>query len=138
MLEQILAGLSLGNPLALLINLIVSTLVGGAVFLLVVLVFSKAFSEEARIGRAFLVVLVINIINLFGIMALVTPYIMGIPFVGYIMLVLPLLIWIGLVKAFFRDMEASHIIVIGVAGYALSVLVFPWVTGLVAGYIPAV
>jgi hypothetical protein len=138
MLEQIMAGLSLGNPLALLVNLIASTLVGGIVFLLVVWVFTRAFSEEARIGRAFLVVLVINIINLFGILALLTPYLMGIPFAGYLMLALPLLIWIGLVKAFFSGMEIKHIIVIGIVGYALSILVFPWVTGLVIGYIPAV
>ncbi len=138
MLEEILAGLSLGNPIALLVNLIVSTIVGGIVFLVVVQVFAKAFSEEASIGRAFLVVLVINIINMLGIFSLVTPYLMAIPFAGYIMLILPLLIWIGLVKAFFSDMETLHAVVIGVVGYVLSIIVFPWVTGLVMGYLPLV
>ncbi len=138
MLEEILAGLSLGNPIALLVNLIVSTIVGGIVFLVVVQVFAKAFSEEASIGRAFLVVLVINIINMLGILGFVTPYLMAIPFAGYVMLILPLLIWIGLVKAFFSDMETLHAVVIGVVGYVLSIIVFPWVTGLVMGYLPLV
>lgn len=138
MLEEILAGLSLGNPIALLVNLIVSTIVGGIVFLVVVEVFAKAFSEEAPIVRAFGVVLIINIINIFGILGLITPYLMAIPFAGYIMLIIPLLIWIGLVKAFFSDMETLHAVVIGVVGYVLSIIVFPWVTGLVMGYLPLV
>lgn len=136
MLEEILAGLSLGNPMALLVNLIVSTIVGGIVFLIVVQVFAKAFSEYASISRAFLVVLVINLINMLGILGFATPYLMAIPFAGYIMLILPLLIWIGLVKAFFSDMEIMHVAVIGVVGYVLSIFVFPWVTGLVMGYLP--
>lgn len=138
MLEEILASLNLGNPLALLLNLVVSTIVGGIVFLVVVEVFAKAFSEEASAGKAFLVVLVINIINILGILGLVTPYLAMVPFAGYIMLILPLLIWIGLVKAFFGGMEIAHVAAIAVVGYILSIIVFPWLTAIVQGYIPVV
>lgn len=138
MLEEILYSLSIGNPIALLVNLVVSTIIGGVVFLVVVEVFAKAFSEEASIGKAFLVVLVINIINIFGILGLITPYLAMVPFAGYIMLILPLLIWMGLVKASFSDMEILHVVVIAVVGYALSIIVFPWLTAIVQGYLPAV
>lgn len=137
MLEEILASLNLGNPIGLLVNLIVSTIVGGIVFLVVVEVFAKAFSEEVGIPRALGVVLVINIINIFGILSLITPYLAAIPFAGYIMLILPLIIWIALVKAFFSGMEILHAVVIGVVGYALSIIVFPMLTAIVQGYLPA-
>lgn len=133
----ILASLSLGNPIALLVNLIVSTIVGGIVFLVVVVVFAKAFSEEAPVARAFGVVLIINLINIFGILSLITPFLAAIPFAGYAMLILPLLIWIGLVKAFFGEMETSHIAAIGVVGYVLSILIIPLLVGIVQGFLPA-
>jgi len=138
MLEQILASMSLGNPIALLVNLIISTIVGGIVFLVVVEVFAKVFSEEAPVARAFGVVLIINLINIFGIFSLITPFLAAIPFMGYVMIAIPLLIWIGLTKAFFRDMEAVHVIAIGVVGWLLSMLVIPLLVGLVQGFLPAI
>ncbi len=112
------------------INLIISTLVGGIVILILLEVISKAWGERVKPVNAFLLVLVINIINLLGVMAFVAPYV---PYAGY---VLPIIVWIVLVKVFFGEMKLTHAIITGIVGYIISILLIPNLISMVSAYLP--
>ncbi len=112
------------------INLIVSTIVGGVVILILLEAISKAWGERVKPVNAFLLVLVINLVNLLGIMAFVAPYV---PYAGY---VLPIIVWIVLVKVFFGEMGMKHAVITGIVGYIISILLIPSLVAMVSGYLP--
>jgi len=112
------------------INLIISTIVGGIVILILFEIISKAWGGSFKATNAFLLVLVINIVNLLGIMAFVAPYI---PYAG---LILPILVWIILIKVFFGEMSWMHTIITGIVGYAISIILIPNLVAMVSGYLP--
>ena len=112
------------------INVILSTLIGGLVLAAVLGAARKAFGEDVRIANAFLLVLIVNIINLFGVIGFLSA---AVPAVA---LFLPLLIWLGLTKAFFSTMGWKHVLLIGVIGYILSIFIVPGIVATVSGYIP--
>jgi hypothetical protein len=70
-----------------------------------------------------LVVFLANLINMVGIVGLLTPFIAGIPFIG---IILPLLIWVVLLKLFFEDMSFLHALVIGAVFFALTIIAIPY------------
>jgi len=113
------------------INLILSTLVTGIVLILVLEAAKKAWGESVNVANAFMLVLAINLINIFGVIGFISPYL------GSAALILPVIIWIVLVKAFFSGMGWKHAVAIGVAGYLLTIFVVPWLIALVSGFIPA-
>jgi hypothetical protein len=127
-------GNNFASPLTLAINLILNTLIGGIVLLVLVEVFGKKFKEKVHPANAFLVVLLINIINLVGIVAIIAPYISSIPI---IIPVLPALIWILLIKVFFREMKFTHAILVGIIGFVLSMFLIPILVGMASGFVPA-
>ena len=127
-------GMDFTNPITLAINIIVSTIIGGIVLLILVEIIGKKFSEEVHPANAFLVVLIINLINLLGILAFVVPYISFIPFLP---VALPVLVWIILIKLFFRDMSIIHAVIVGVIGWVLSIFLVPYLVGIASGFIPS-
>lgn len=128
--------LNFGNPIGLATNLILSTIVGGIVILVVVEILAKKFSEEVNPMHAFLIVLVISLINIFGIVPILGSFLAIIPFAGILIMLLPVLVWIVLMKLFFRDMEMLHILIISVLCYFLSIYVIPSLVAIVSGFIP--
>ena len=82
--------------------------------------------------RAFIVVLLANIINLIGVVGFLSPFIGGIPFIG---IILPLLIWIILLKVFFEDMSFLHAIIVGVVFFALTIVLVPYAVGIVGSFV---
>ncbi|RLJ06713.1 MAG: hypothetical protein DRP12_03650 [Candidatus Aenigmatarchaeota archaeon] len=108
------------------INLILSTLVGG--ILVVILTYLLA-REASRLGNAFLMVLIINLINLFGILGFLAPSSF---FLG---MLLPVLVWIFLVKVFLGA-TWTHSLIIGILGWLLSIFLVPWITSLILPLIP--
>ena len=126
----IVNSLNLANPISLGVNIILSTLIGGIVFLIVAEFLAKGFRENIKVYRAFLVVLIINIINMFGVINLI-PQISVLP-----SFVLQVLIWIGLVKVAFSGMSVKHAVVVGVVGFIVSILVIPSLVGIVGSYVP--
>jgi len=112
------------------INLIISTIVGGIVILLLLEVIGKAWGEKIKPVNAFLLVIVINIVNLLGVMAFIAPYV---PFAG---LLLPIIVWIVLVKVFFKEMSLLHAVITGIVGYAISIYLVPNIIAMVSGYLP--
>ncbi|NIO22566.1 MAG: hypothetical protein GTN38_00880 [Candidatus Aenigmarchaeota archaeon] len=126
-------GVGFGDPVTLAINIILSTIIGGIVLLILLEIVGKHFSEEVKPVNAFLLVLVINIINLPVIFGLLTSFASFIPFLPVI---LPVLIWIILVKFFFKELAISHAILVGVIGYLLTLFVVPYLIGLAMGFLP--
>jgi hypothetical protein len=127
-------GVSFANPITLAINIILSTIVGGIVLLLLVEVVGKKFSEEVNPINAFLVVLIINLINLLGVMGILIGILSFVPFLP---MILPVLIWIAMIKLFFKEMSFSHAVIVGVIGFALSIFLVPYIVGMAMGFIPS-
>ena len=128
---QILDFAASQNWVALGINLILSTIVGGIVIIILLAIAGRAFKESPKLPNAFLMVLLINIINLFGILAFLSPYV---PSAG---LILPVLIWIVFTKLFFSEMKLWHAILVGIAGYGLSIFLIPMLVSSFSAFIPA-
>jgi len=130
--EQILGFATSQNWLALGINLILSTIIGGIVIIILLAIAGRAFGEQLKLPNAFLMVLLINVINFFGILGFLAST------VPLLALFLPIVIWIGFTKAFFSDMVWWHAVVVGMVGYALSIFVIPNLVGYFGGFLPAV
>ncbi|MBI4182323.1 MAG: hypothetical protein HY520_05140 [Candidatus Aenigmarchaeota archaeon] len=114
---------------ALGIQLLLSTIIGGLVVIVLLAVASKAWKENTKPQNAFLMVFAINLITIFGFLALLGPIF---PLAGVL---LPILIWIGLTKAFFSDLRWLHAAIIGAVGYLLSIVLVPSVMGMFAGFV---
>ncbi len=115
------------------INIILSTIVGGIVLLVVMEMLSKAWGESVNAGKVFMFLLIINVINTFGVLGILYQYIGFIPMIG---LILPLLLWIGFMKLFFGELSMLHAAIAGIIGFALSMFVIPIITGVVLGMLP--
>jgi len=113
------------------VNLIVSTLVGGLVLLVILQILSRAWGESVSTSNTFLVVLLINLINLVGILGFVSLALPGAP-----MLIIPILVWIILIKAFFRSMGWLHAIAVGIIGWLVSTMIVPGLVSVVMGLVP--
>lgn len=120
--------------IGLAINLILATIIGGIVLIVILEIFSKKFKEPVRPGNAFLAVLVVNLITNLGIMGFLLPYIAPVP---YLLMILPLLIWILLIKAFFGELSILHAVAVGIIFYLISFFALPLLTGVVMGFIPS-
>jgi len=116
------------------INLIISTIIGGIILIVILEAFSKAFKEPVRPGNAFLAVLVVNLINMIGIMGFLLPYIAPIP---YLALILPLLIWIIFIKAFFGELSILHTVAVGIIFFIITIFMLPYLTSFIVGFIPS-
>jgi hypothetical protein len=119
--------------IALGINTILSTIIGGIVLIVLVEVFSHKFGESIKPQNAFLVVLLANVANNFGVIGLLGGFLSGIP---YLIMVLPFLVWFVLIKVFFSQMKIVHCILISLIFYALTLFVIPIITSIVTGYLP--
>jgi hypothetical protein len=111
------------------INLVISTVVGGVVLIIVLGLFNRIYGEMLDYKKAFLVVLIANLASYVGVAGLLSPVLGGIPLMG---LILPLLIWVLLLKLFFEDMSFLHAFIVGAVFFALTLLAIPYLTGQVA------
>jgi hypothetical protein len=67
-------------------------------------------------------------------MGLILPFISTVSYIG---IILPALIWIILLKVFFREMRFIHAVIIGIVFYLLTIALIPYFVGIVMGYIPS-
>ncbi|MBU0898697.1 MAG: hypothetical protein KKB03_02555 [Nanoarchaeota archaeon] len=104
------------------ISIILTTIIGGIVLIVLSKVLSRWTGNISNYGHAFMVVLVINIINFFGILGILLGFLYGIPFLG---LILPVIVWIGLLKVFFGELNTKGVIILGVISYILSMTLIP-------------
>jgi len=128
--------LSFANPIGLVMNLILSTIVGGIVILVIIMIFSKKFGEQVSPLNAFILAFIVSLINLFGVVGILGSLLIMIPFGGLITMLLPILVWVVLVKVFFREMSLLHVLIISVICYFVSIYLVPMLVGTAAGFIP--
>jgi hypothetical protein len=112
------------------INFILSTLIGGIVIAILLAIASKGWNEPVKIGNSFLLVLIVNLINFFGVLGLLGPIFLS----GS--LAISLIVWIVLTKLLFSQLKIWHAIVIGLIGFVLSIFVFPVLVNFVTPFIP--
>ena len=120
---------AMGLWMNLIASLVLSTIVGGILLIIVLGVFNRIYGEMLDYKRAFLVVFIVNLINFVGIVGFLTPYIAGVPFIG---LVLPLIIWIVLLKVFFEDLSFIHTLIVGAVFFALTIIAVPYIISIVS------
>jgi hypothetical protein len=123
-----------GYWISLGMQLIVSTIIGGILLMVILEAFSKKFGENIKPANAFLVVLIANVINYFGVMGILVSVVPGI---AGISLIMPVLVWIVLVKAFFGQMKFVHAVAVGVAFYLLTLIILPTLVGSAAALLPS-
>jgi hypothetical protein len=126
-------GQSAGSWLALGINTILSTIVGGIVLMVLVEIFSHKFGESIKPQNAFLVVLIANVVTNFGILGLLSGFLAS---VSFLIIILPLVVWFVLIKLFFHEMNILHAFLAAVIFFVLSMLLIPYLTSFIAGFIP--
>jgi len=111
------------------VNTILSTIIGGIILIIIIELLGKKFGEAPQNpARAFLLVLLVNLITFFGLLGVGIPVLTQIGVFG---LVVQALIWIILVKLFFSEFSILHAVIIGVIGYFATT----FIAGLLAGYI---
>jgi hypothetical protein len=113
------------------INLILSTLVAGIALIVLAGVFSHFFKESIKPQNAFLVSLIGNIIIMAVLMFV------DISFIPMGAIIVPLLIWFGLTKAFFGGMNVFHAFLVALVFFFLTILVIPTIVSMVSGFIPS-
>ncbi len=128
--------LSLADPMTLVTNLIVSTIVSGIVILVIVMLFAKKFAESVSPMNAFILAFVVTLINLFGVVGILGSFLITLPMGNLIVLLLPVIVWIALVKLFFREMSFLHVVMISVVCYLLGVYVIPMLVWAVIALLP--
>jgi hypothetical protein len=137
-LNGFLGGLELNfaNPIGLATNILLSTIVGGIVILIIVEIFAKKFSQSVNPLHAFFVSLIVSLINVLGIMAVLGGFVSMLPFAGIISMFLPIIVWIVLIKLFFRELEMAHVLIISLICYILSIFLIPSLVVMAAGFLP--
>jgi hypothetical protein len=128
--------LTLSNPVGLVTGLILSTIVGGIVILIIVELLARKFAAEIKPLNAFLLAFVVSLINLFGVVSLLGGFLMAIPMGSIVVLLLPIIVWIVLVKVFFSDLGIVPLLIISVIGYFVSIYIVPMLVSLIAGFLP--
>jgi hypothetical protein len=123
---------AMGFWTALIVNLVLSTVVSGIVLIIVLMLFNRVYGEMLVLKRAFLVVLLVNIINYVGIVGFLSPAISGIPFIG---IILPILIWVIMLKVFFEDMSFLHTLIVGIVFYGLTIVAIPYLINMVSAFV---
>mgnify|MGYP000235732181 CR=1 FL=1 len=114
------------------INIILSTLIGGIILSIILEIFGHKFGENVSVKNAFLVVLIVNLINMFGFMGLLLPFVVAIPFGNVI---LPLLVWIVFIKLFFGDLSLVHSIAVALIFYVITLFFAPIIVGYLGGFL---
>ena len=118
--------------LGLGLNIILSTIVGGILLTLVMAIFSRRYGGGVRPGKAFFVVLIINMLTFFGVFGIVLSLIVGIPMIGFL---LPAAIWIVVLTLTFPEMHFIQNIIIAIIFAALTLTAVPYIVGMLAGFI---
>lgn len=123
---------STGFWISIITNLVIGTIVGGILLIVILGVFNRIYGEMLDYKRAFIVVLLANIINLVGVAGLLSSILAPIPLIG---LILPILIWVLLLKLFFEDMSFLHALITGVVFFAVTIIAVPYGTALLLSVI---
>ncbi|MBU0953646.1 MAG: hypothetical protein KKA90_04500 [Nanoarchaeota archaeon] len=117
--------------LALAINFILATLVGGIVIALIVGIAARRWGDEVKVQNSFLLVLIATAISYFGV-----PFLGGL-LPSYALLIIPVIVWILLAKLLFGGFSIVHAIIIGIIGYAVTLFAVPYAVGFLSAFFPS-
>jgi hypothetical protein len=123
---------SAGEWISLGIYFIVSIIASGIILAILLKILGSVWGEEYDLGRAFIIALIISVINFFG-MGLIGPYISFLP-----PQIFPAIIWIVLIKLFIGAISWPRAIIAGAIGFVLSIVVAPMISGLIVGILSSV
>jgi hypothetical protein len=107
---------NLGEIIFLLISALITTLI--------IYAWMKVFHEPPHPAHAFGVALVANLQNLYipFLVSLALPFLAGFLPAQVIILLIPLFVWILLLKVFYPALDIKHVIVIAVLSYGTHTL----------------
>ncbi len=132
--EDVLANIgklvNFSNPVGLVLSIVISTIVGGIIYLIIAKLIGGRLRDSISVGKTFLVVFVINLINMLGVLGFVLGYVSFLP-----LIVVQIIIWVLLTKVFLR-IPFTHAGLIGIVGYAISGFAVPALLPMVGGLIP--
>jgi hypothetical protein len=128
--------LSFANPAGLGINILVSTIVGGIVILLIVEIFAKRYANHVKPINAFLLTFIASMINILGIMALLGGMVASFPMGSFISMLLPVFVWVILIKVLFKQFTMKHALMVGVVCYLLNIFLIPALVNMASGFVP--
>lgn len=132
--ESVISGItnlvSFSNPIGLIISIVVSTVVGGIVYLIIAKLIGGRLRDSISVGKIFTLVFVINLINMFGLLGFVLGYVSFLP-----LIIVQILVWVLLTKVFLA-VPFTHAGLIGVVGYLISGFAVPALLPMVSGLIP--
>lgn len=132
-INSVIANLSIGNPITFVMGLFISTIIGGIILIILL----KVADEDLHPGHSFLLVLIINLIINLGVVSLLGSFFVYIPFGSYIVFILPVIIWLALLKALFSEMHTGHLLMIGIAGYIVTYWAVPYLmASFITPYLP--
>ena len=104
------------------VGVLVYTLAGGIVLAILLKIMGSVWGEEYDLGKAFII----------SLLASLASFAIGI--IGFAMIpspILPVIIWILLVRLFYRDMGWLKVLIAGIAGFFIAQLV----GSLIIGYV---
>ncbi len=118
------------------LNVFISTIVGGIVFLIVIKALSKKLHDNIGVKQTFSAVLLINILNIPIILGVALQSLSSVPLLSLAIPFLPLIVWVVVLKLVFSQISFSHTFLIAVIGYILSIFVIPNLVWSVRGFLP--
>ncbi|HDD45895.1 MAG TPA: hypothetical protein ENG42_00320 [Candidatus Aenigmarchaeota archaeon] len=130
-----IAGLDLStlNPISIGINILVSTIITGIVILILAYILTRSSGGEINPINVFIIALITSIINATPVLSFFASLLPAVPFLH---LLLPLVLWILLLKLFIRDMELVHVLILALVCYIFTSFLLPLITPMLMGFIP--
>lgn len=120
----------------ILVNLALSTIVGGVVFLIITKLIARKFHESVGLKQVMMVMFLINIINIPVVWGFTLQQVSSMPLLSSVYPFLPLIVWFVVVKLVFSGMKISHSLLVSILGYILSLLVIPIIVLSVRAFLP--
>ncbi len=117
------------------INIGVSTIIGS----IILLILFKLFEEEPDIKHIFIIVFILNVINQFGVLGYIEPYVYAYPLGNTIVFLVPLFLWIIFIKYYassYSSLSLEHVLIIAAIGYIICTFVLPLISGVIVSSIP--
>lgn len=108
------------------VNFLLNVLIGGIVLVVILEIFGHHWGEHISPLNAFFAVFVANLINMFGILGILSSLL---PLGYYGSILLSLVVWIVLIKAFFSDLELKHAAIVGVLVVVVNMFLLPIIVG---------
>ncbi|MFH1294664.1 MAG: hypothetical protein ABIH90_01845 [Candidatus Aenigmatarchaeota archaeon] len=114
------------------VNFLINILVGGIILVAILEIFGHHWGEHINPVNAFFAVFIATLINMFGITGILSSLL---PLGYYGAVVLSVVVWFVLIKAFFSDLEIKHAGIVSIVVVVANMLILPSIMGFVLGFL---